>query len=151
MLPDLWEGQCRCYKNPSHVEFLSLLTASMCTGRGHTPLRDSLGARCSPGRFTGCRGYPEGAEDPCQLPVNPCHHCCIGYDITRGEVGTGNWGLSTISPAYSKQHWIHTWTSLCLSLNTCKMGPMISATQYGKVFVNDKALLFIKVVTLRRP
>lgn len=51
-------------KIPLLGNFLSPLTASVWTGRGCVPLRDSLGVCSSPGRFTECRGYPEGAEDP---------------------------------------------------------------------------------------
>ena len=149
MLLDVWSGQCRSYKNPSYVEFLSPLTASTCTGRRHISHKDSLGVCCSPGRFTECRGYPEGAEDPCQLQWTPAT-TGHGEDIARGAVGTGNWGSGPISAAYSKQHWTHAWTSLHLGLNTCKVGAMLSAMWYGKVFVNDKELLFIKAVTLRR-
>ena len=54
----------------------------------HTPYGQSWSV-LFPGRFTECRGYPEGAEDPCQLPMNP-------YELGMGKISLGEqWEQAT--------------------------------------------------------
>lgn len=127
------------------------LPASVYTGRGRGPLRDSPGAPCSPGtvqrvRIWSCRPL----SFACELLSPLLHGAWYHQGRWRGQnnLESGNWGSGHDPTVHSTSNIKHIPVPLGAS-HICKMGITMLAGQYGKGFVN-KALHFTTVVSLRR-